>query len=222
MIRLKHSSMFRKPLYSILFVILYLQTAIAGNWLTNNAASEVTFGEVATIVSRGGSGYCLVQKEGSIFWSNDGNTRTQGESYSGSNLVMRCAHFHDEKHGIVAGDKILEYTTNGGETWSEKSVGFNVRGVCMTSSNTAILVGEGGGKIARYTFGGSLVEQSSPTNNTLNSVSFYDGIGYACGDKGVNADAAGRDMGGDGKNGVKKDVYGYTLQYHEKDYLPIG
>lgn len=80
--------MVRKPLYSILFVILYLQTAIAGNWLTNNAASEVTFGEVATIVSRGGSGYCLVQKEGSIFWSDNGNTWTQGVSYSGSN--NRC------------------------------------------------------------------------------------------------------------------------------------
>jgi RHS repeat-associated protein len=163
---------------------MYLQTAIAGNWLTNNAVSEVTFGEVATIVSRGGSGYCLVQKEGSIFWSDNGNTWTQGESYSGSNLVMRCAHFHDGKNGVVAGDNILEYTTDGGETWSEKSVGFNVRGVCMTSSHTAVLVGDGG-KIARYTFGGSLEEQFSSTNNTLNSVSFYDGIGYACGDKGV-------------------------------------
>ncbi len=176
--------MVRKPLYTILFVLLYLQTAIAGNWLTNKATSEVTFGEVATIVSRGGSGYCLVQKEGSIFWSNDGNTWTQGVSHSGSNLVMRCAHFHDGKNGVVAGDKILEYTTDGGGTWSEKSVGFNVRGVCMTSSHTAVLVGDGG-KIARYTFGGSLEEQFSSTNNTLNSVSFYDGIGYACGDKGV-------------------------------------
>ncbi len=40
--------------------------------------------------------------------------------------------------------------------------------------------------------------------------------------KGVNADAAGRDMGGDGKNNVKRDVYGYTLQYNENDYNPIG
>ena len=76
--------MVRKPLYTILIVLLYLQTAIAGNWLTNNAASEVTFGEVATIVSRGGSGYCLVQKEGSIFWSDNGNTWTQGVSHFSS------------------------------------------------------------------------------------------------------------------------------------------
>ena len=47
--------MFRKPLYSILFVILYLQTAIAGNWLTNNAASEVTFGEVSDVTRTAGS-----------------------------------------------------------------------------------------------------------------------------------------------------------------------
>ena len=40
--------------------------------------------------------------------------------------------------------------------------------------------------------------------------------------KGVNADAAGHDMGGDGKNNVKRDVYGYTLQYNENDYNPIG
>lgn len=72
--------MFRKALYTILIVLMYLQTAIAGNWLTNNATSEVTFGEVAAMVSRRGSGYCLVQKEGSIFWSEDGNTWNQGES----------------------------------------------------------------------------------------------------------------------------------------------
>ncbi|MBR5695369.1 MAG: hypothetical protein IKX43_03935 [Paludibacteraceae bacterium] len=56
--------------------------------------------------------------------------------------------------------------------------------------------------------------------NTLQGVDYaYTLQGWT---KGVNADAAGHDMGGDGKNNVKRDVYGYTLQYNENDYNPIG
>ncbi|MBR4826877.1 MAG: hypothetical protein IKZ91_03230, partial [Bacteroidales bacterium] len=40
--------------------------------------------------------------------------------------------------------------------------------------------------------------------------------------KGMNSDELGKDMGGDGNNGVAADVVGFTLGYNNNDYRPIA
>ena len=184
----------RKFVYTTLVVMLSLQTAVGGTWMKNKTKSGASFGKVCALVDRGGSGYCLVQENGTISWSDDGSSWATGLGFAQGTL--RCADFFDNNNGVAAGLNLLEYTKDGGKNWTViqgNTVLFDVRGVCMTSPNTVVLVGSGG-NIAEYTFGQSsvtamnIVQNTGNTQyaqNTLNSVSFYGGTGYACGDDGT-------------------------------------
>ena len=176
----------RKFVYTTLVVMLSLQTAVGGTWMKNKTKSGASFGKVCALVDRGGSGYCLVQENGTISWSDDGSSWATGTDFAQGTL--RCADFFDNNNGVAAGLNLLEYTKDGGKNWTViqgNNVPFDVRGVCMTSPNTVVLVGSGG-NIAEYTFGqSSVTAKTSGTRNTLNSVSFYGGTGYACGDDGT-------------------------------------
>ena len=179
-------SVMRKFVYTTLALMLSLQTAVGGTWMKNKTKSGASFGKVCALVDRGGSGYCLVQENGPISWSDDGSSWATGLGFAQGTL--RCADFFDNNNGVAAGLNLLEYTKDGGKNWTViqgNTVPFDVRGVCMTSPNTVVLVGSGG-NIAEYTFGqSSVTAKTSGTRNTLNSVSFYGGTGYACGDDGT-------------------------------------
>ncbi|MBR5695916.1 MAG: hypothetical protein IKX43_06775, partial [Paludibacteraceae bacterium] len=133
-------SVMRKFVYTTLVVMLSLQTAVGGTWMKNKTKSGASFGKVCALVDRGGSGYCLVQENGPISWSDDGSSWATGLGFAQGTL--RCADFFDNNNGVAAGLNLLEYTKDGGKNWTViqgNTVPFDVRGVCMTSSNTVVL-----------------------------------------------------------------------------------
>ena len=165
------------------------------------------FGKVSATADRDGDGYCMVQENGVIFWSDDGHQWHRAAQYVSGKL--RCLDFYSRSNGVAAGDvtagkQNIVYTTDGGKSWQGGDVSFNVRSVCMTSNNTAMLVGDGG-NIAYYRLGGDATLLSSPVATRLNSVSFFGNTGYACGEEGTLLKY---------ESGVWK-----SLKYEDKDWV---
>ena len=77
------------------------------------------FGKVSATADRDGDGYCLVQENGVIFWSDDGHQWHRAAQYVSGKL--RCLDFYSRSNGVAAGDvtagkQNIVYTTDGGKT----------------------------------------------------------------------------------------------------------
>ncbi|MEE0911515.1 MAG: hypothetical protein U0L67_03610, partial [Paludibacteraceae bacterium] len=202
--------MSKRLLYTFLFFFGFLTAQSQSGlpqWLRNPERGSVRFGKVSATADRDGDGYCLVQENGVIFWSDDGHQWHRAAQYVSGKL--RCLDFYSRSNGVAAGDvtagkQNIVYTTDGGKSWQGGNVSFNVRSVCMTSNNTAVLVGDGG-NIAYYRLGGDATLLSSPVATRLNSVSFFGNTGYACGEEGTLLKY---------ESGVWK-----SLKYEDKDWV---
>jgi photosystem II stability/assembly factor-like uncharacterized protein len=110
-----------------------------------------------------------------------------------SNVWLFSVFFPDANVGYVAGADYYEQgvifkTTNGGNNWTQLSVGVigQITSMYFTDSNTGFVVGYGGIILKTSDGGTTWTSQSSGVTCNLNSVFFVDAnTGYTVGDNGV-------------------------------------
>ena len=110
--------MSKRLLYTLLFFFGFLTAQSQSGlpqWLRNPERGTVRFGKVSATADRDGDGYCLVQENGVIFWSDDGHQWHRAAQYVSGKL--RCLDFYSRSNGVAAGDvtavkQNIVYTTD--------------------------------------------------------------------------------------------------------------
>ena len=95
--------MSKRLLYTLLFFFGFLTAQSQSDlpqWLRNPERGTVRFGKVSATADRDGDGYCLVQENGVIFWSDDGHQWHRAAQYVSGKL--RCLDFYSRNNGVAA------------------------------------------------------------------------------------------------------------------------
>ncbi|MEI6684219.1 MAG: YCF48-related protein [Bacteroidota bacterium] len=134
---------------------------------------SVCFSNTANATAVGDSGIILST-------TNIGQSWTRLTSPTTNTLRVVC--FPDENTGYIGGNKALLKSVDGGVTWAEKPMPYDIRAMYFTSPMVGIATGAA--MIIRTTDGGNTWSPVTPNNLDawLYSVHFYDAdTGYAAG-----------------------------------------
>jgi len=134
---------------------------------------SVCFSNTADAIAAGDSGIILHTTNIGQSWSRLPSPTTN---------TLRVVCFPDENTGYIGGNHVLLKSGDGGFTWTEKQMPYDIRGMYFTSPMVGIAAGAA--MIIRTTDGGDTWNSVTPSNLAawLYSVHFYDAdTGYAAG-----------------------------------------
>lgn len=95
--------------------------------------------------------------------------------------ALTGVEFADADHGIVVGDHVIFFSSDGGVTWAKRTADVSLKAVSVPDATHAWAVGAAGTILASTDGGQSWTPQASGTTSDLGSVSFIDALhGWAC------------------------------------------
>lgn len=126
--------------------------------------------------------YYSVTGNGVIAESRDGGMTWEPVSLPQPGIHFTAVKFFDDTHGVAVGDGYLAYL-NGGTSWQVVTrLGCKMNAVDMSKAHTAHIACDG--SILVFSLNTGNFSKTSVESTNYNSVSFHDGVGYACGDGG--------------------------------------
>ncbi len=128
----------------------------------------------------------LISKKTSYDESNIYKTTNSGENWNSilAENSLQDLEFINSQNGIAitySGGSDFLATTNGGATWSKKSTNSDINDICIISETEICAVGRLGRIYISSNFGQTWNSGSSPINNDLYKVAYYDGALFAVG-----------------------------------------
>lgn len=125
--------------------------------------------------------YYAVTGNGVIAKSRDGGMTWEQDNLPQSGIHFNSVKFFDDTHGIAVGDGYLAYKN--GSLWQVvPRSGCKMNAVDMSDAHTAHIACDG--NILVFSLNTRIFSKASVETANYNSVSFHDGVGYACGDGG--------------------------------------
>ena len=121
----------------------FLNTADGGDsWWKAADASEFLYRNINGSSATGMTHFWVVTDGGYLYESVDfGNTWTPSQL---TTARLTDIDFHDQMRGVIVGEKVVFYTTDGGAGWTAGSIDINLRCVDMVDSMRVVAAGGGG------------------------------------------------------------------------------
>lgn len=180
----------------LLLLLFYPSHAIT--W-EERGGEAIRLGAVTATTASPSGTYYAVTSNGVIAKSRDGGMTWEQDNLQQSGIHFNSVKFFDDTHGIAVGDGYLAYKN--GSSWQVvPRSGCKMNAVDMSDAHTAHIAYDGG--ILEYTLGTENFRKASVETANYNSVTFHDGVGYACGDGGILAKYS------DGKWNIRKNPAG--------------
>lgn len=121
----------------------FLNTGDGGrSWWVDAAPSQFSYRNLNGSAATGPVHFWVVADGGYLFESLD-----MGRNWSGRRLTtsrLADIDFHPSGRGVIAGDRVVFSTADGGGTWTQTAMAIDLRCVRMVDSLTALAAGSGG------------------------------------------------------------------------------